>query len=136
MGGSKSPGPIPIYRIVITFMVLTFALYLIVWYFGLSLHPIVFLGGYNFPLYIVAGYIFTRNRHREVRRFWFGITLFDLIMVGVLIVIMDDIGTGTKIAPNLPTFLISEAFLILIITLMALDLHRRKELRKIFHYGS
>lgn len=136
MGGVKRQGPLPIWRIMITFIILTFLCYIIIWYFGISLHFAVFLMGFNFPMYIAAGYFFTRNRHREIRRFWFGITLFVMIMLGVIITIWDDYRTGLKIAPDLPSFLISESFLIFIITVMGIDLYRRKELRKVFHYGS
>jgi hypothetical protein len=137
MVGRQGP---PIERIcIVTSMVNVIILFIILFYFRYTEivnDPSTFIAGVFLPPYLIAGYIFTRNRHREIRRFWFGLTLVTMIIHGVVILTMEDYQTGLKFAPDIPTFLIKESFLIFTLAIMTLDLFRRKELRKVFSYGS
>ncbi|MFW9788809.1 MAG: hypothetical protein ACFFE2_14650 [Candidatus Thorarchaeota archaeon] len=137
-GMVRKQGP-PIERICIVTMIVNLVSILLILYFRISEllnDPATFIAGVFFPPYLIAGYIFTRNRHREIRRFWFGLTLATMVVLGVFLVTVVDYTTGLKYAPDIQTFLIKESLLILILSIMTLDLYRRKELRKVFSYGS
>jgi hypothetical protein len=124
--------PYPRFFFGIVFAIL--ASFAIVIVLGVNLHVAVLLGGIMFPQIYAVGYLTTGHRHFAIRRFWFLSGIVWVIIYSGIILFFDDIDTGFKVAPDIQSFFIYNILNFIFVALMAIHLHRKKELRKALRF--
>ena len=100
----------------------------------IRLHGVVIFGGIMTPQIYLTGYLDTKDRGFEIRRFWFWMGIVFMIVYSGFILFGDDIETGFKIAPDIQSFFIYNAVHIIFLTLMAIHVYTKRELRKMIPF--